>query len=134
MGAFFQNGARNRQPLALAAAQPQPALADHRIVSFRQRHDEVVGQRRARRFFHLVRRNFRMPVGDVVAHRVVEQNGVLGDDGDLRAQRGDGEVAHVMAVDQQPAAADIEEARQQMHQRSLARSAGADNGDYLARR
>ena len=41
-------------------------------------------------------------------------------------------VAHVVAVDQQPAAGDIEEARQQLHQRGLARSAGADDGHHFS--
>ncbi len=75
----------------------------------------------------------RLPVGDVVAHRVVEQDGVLGDDGDLRAQRRDGQIADVAAVNEQAPAGDVEEARQQVHQRGLARAAGADDCDHLSR-
>ena len=61
--------------------------------------------------------------------RVVEQDRVLRDDGDLRAQRRDRQVANIVAVDEQPPAGDIEEARQQMYQRGLAAAAGADDGD-----
>ena len=37
-----------------------------------------MGQRRLRRRHHLCLRHLRLPVGDIVAHRVVEQDGVLG--------------------------------------------------------
>ena len=39
-------------------------------------------------------------VGDVLAHRRREQERVVGDEGDLRAQRGRVDVAHVGAVDE----------------------------------
>src|SRR5581483_9649403 len=76
----------------------------------------------------------RLAVGDVVAHRVVEQDGVLRNDGNLRAQGRHCHLAHIVTVDHQPPAAHIEEARQQMHQRRLARAAGADDRNHLARR
>ena len=133
-GRVFQNGARNRDTLPFTTAQAQAAFADHRVIALGQGHDEFVGQRRAGRFFHRLGGNLRLPIGNVVAYRVVEQDGVLGNDGDLRAQGSDGQVAHVAPVDEQPPSRDIEEARQQMHQRSLACTAGADNRHQFARR
>ena len=76
--------------------------------------------------------NVRLSVGDVVAHGVVEQDGVLGDDADLPPQRGQRDVAHVVAVDQDAAAAHVEEARDQVHQRALAGAARAHDGQHLA--
>ena len=92
-----------------------------------------MGQRRARRFFHRLERKRRDGRRRCCCDGVIEQDGVLGDDGDLGAQRGDGQVADVVSVDEQPPAGDIEEARQQMDQRGLAGAAGADDGDHLAR-
>ncbi len=77
-------------------------------------------------------RNVRLAVGDVVAHGVVEQHRLLRDDSDLRAQGCQSHVANVVAIDQQASRGDVEEARNQMDQRALARAAGADDGQHLA--
>src|SRR5208337_3832277 len=74
----------------------------------------------------------RLAIGDVVAHRVVEQNRFLRDDADLRAQRGQGYIAHVVAVNQQPSGSHIEEARNQVNQRAFARAARAHDGQHFA--
>ena len=39
------------------------------------------------------------PVGDISRDRVVEEHGLLRDDADLAAQRGQRDVAHVVAID-----------------------------------
>ena len=46
-GRIAENGAGDRDPLALTAGEPHPALTDHRPVPLRQPLDELVGVRRA---------------------------------------------------------------------------------------
>ena len=86
----------------------------------------------AGRGLHLLLRNVRLPVGNVVAHGVVEQHRLLRDHADLRAQRGQRDVAHVAAIDEQASGGDIEEARNQMHQRALACAARSDDGHHFS--
>ena len=76
------------KPLPLAAGEPEAALADHRVVAIRHSQDEVMRQRGLGGALHLLLRNVRLPVGDVVAHRVIEQHGLLRHNADLPAQRG----------------------------------------------
>ena len=89
--------------------------------------------RRPRRFFHLLLRNVRLAVGDIVPHRVVEQHRLLRDDADLRAQRIQRHVPHIVVVDQNLPAADVKESRNQVHQRALARAARSNHRQHLAR-
>ena len=51
----LQERAGERDPLALAAGEPHPALADQRVVAVRQPADEVVRVRRPRRRLDLAR-------------------------------------------------------------------------------
>ena len=55
-------------------------------------------------------------VGDVVAHRAVQQRGVLGDHANLAAQAFLGDVRDVLAVDTHPAGIQIVKAQQQIDQ------------------
>ena len=71
-------------------------------------------------------------VEDVVAHRAVQQRGVLRDHADLRAQAVLRAVRDVLAVDQDAAAFDVVEAQQQVDDRRLARARAADQADLLA--
>ena len=128
----LQDRARNRQPLPLAAGEAEALLADHRVVALRHLQDEVVRQRGLRRFYHARERHIRLPVRDVVAHRVVEQDRLLRHLADLRAQRGQAHVAHIVAVDQDAPAGHIEEARNQVHQRRLSRPARPHNRHHFA--
>ena len=88
-------------PLALAARQRQPALADARVVAVRQLGDEAGGLRALGRPLDLLARRVRPPVGDVLVHR-----GARTGTGRRRrraiAPRSEREVdlAHVGAVDQ----------------------------------
>ena len=91
-----------------------------------------MGESGAGRGLDLLLRNMGLAVGDVVAHRVVEQHRFLRDDADLRAQRGEGDVAHIVAVDQDASGGHVEEARDQMNQRALAGAAGTDDGENFA--
>ncbi len=72
-------------------------------------------------------------VDDVVAHRAVQQRGVLRHHADLRAQAVLRHVRDVLAVDQDAAALEVVEAQQQVDERRLARARAADQADLLAR-
>jgi hypothetical protein len=72
-------------------------------------------------------------VEDVVAHRAVQQRGVLRHHADVRAQAVLRDLGDVLAVDQQPARLDVVEAQQQVDERRLARARAADQADLLAR-
>src|SRR5262249_40414703 len=115
--------------LSLASGESQATLADHGVIALGQALDKVVGQRGAGGFNHSLMRNIRLAISDVVAHRIVEQDGFLGHNPDLRAQRSHGDIANVEAINLDGARGYIEETRDQVHQRALPRPAGAYNGD-----
>ena len=66
------------------------------------------------------------------ATRRGEQERVVGDDGDLGAQRGGVDVAHVDAVDEHRAGGHVVEPRHELHERRLARAGRADERDGRA--
>ena len=82
-----QDGACQRDALPLPAGQAQAALADDRVVAPREGHHEVVGLGGARGRLDLVVRGIRCAVGDVVAHRLGEQERVLERHPDRASQR-----------------------------------------------
>src|SRR5581483_3118670 len=138
-GSFVQNQNRrileqragNGQALTLATGEPEPALPDHSIVPRGEGQNEVMresGPGGGLDFFH---GNVRLAVSDVVAYGVVEEHGFLGNDADLRSQRGERDVADILVVDEDAAACDVEEARNQVNQSALPCSAGADDGENL---
>ena len=71
-------------------------------------------------------------VGDVVAHRAVEQKHVLLHDGQQVAIGAQAEVADVGAVEQNPPAGRIVKSGDQVGHRRLARAAAAHQGDHRA--
>src|SRR5262245_47361789 len=72
-------------------------------------------------------------VSDVCAHSVIEQMSLLSDYGDLFAQRGDVQIAQIVAVNQHRACHRIVKSRNQIRQRALARAALPDDGYHFAR-
>src|SRR5271155_5246201 len=69
----------------------------------------------------------RLPISNVIANRIVKQDGLLRDDSDLLPQRSQRNVAHVAPIDKQSALGNIEKPRNKMDQGALARTAGADD-------
>src|SRR5688572_15609678 len=127
-----QNRARNGDALALPAGELRAAVAHHGVVAPWQLEDEVVRIGRACRALHRVAVRGGRAVADVVVYGVVEENRLLRDDAHQGAQRIQREIPRVRAVKRDaPARARIE-ARQQVDQRGLPRSARADNGDHVA--
>src|SRR6266581_4769798 len=123
----LQQGARDRQALALAAREPQAVLADQGVQAFGRLADEVESMCRAGGRDDLALGGAaHAAVGDVGVHRVVEQHYVLADERDVRAQAFEGQALDVLAVEQDPPLARRVEARQQIHQSGLAAARTAD--------
>src|SRR5207245_1034093 len=127
----LEDGAGNRDALALAARQAQATLTDDGLVAVRHLRDEIVGKSGAGRRLDGFLRDMRLTISDVVAHRVVEQHRFLRDDADLRAQRGKGHIADIVTVDLQTAGSQIEEARNKVDESALPGATGAYDGEHL---
>ena len=110
------------------------ALADLGVEALGQPLDELDRADRAPRPPDLLLVGVGAAEGDVVADRAREQEALLGHDPELAPQAVGLELAQVVAVDQQPAALRVVEARDQLRQRRLAGAGLADQGDRLAGR
>src|SRR6266568_3576988 len=122
-GSIFQQRARNRDPLTLASRKPHPFFTNYSFVTGRQLHDEVMRQRSSRRGFYFFLRDAWLPVGNIVAQRVIEQHGFLSNNPDLRAYRRQRHVAKIVAINRNSSRGDIEEARYQRNQGALSSAA-----------
>ena len=111
--------------MLLSTAQAVAAIADVGLITVLERGDELVCVGDARRAFDIGLARTRCTECDVVRHGVVEQDAVLGNNAHERTQVGDAQIADVMTIDEQGAAGDIEEARQQIGERGLSAAAGA---------
>src|SRR6478736_7801364 len=124
-------GAGNRDALALAAGKRRAPLADNRVVAFFQFEDEIVRSRKLCRRDHPLHRHRRIGQRDVFAHRAVEQHVFLQDYTDLATQpRGIGH-REIHAVDHDPSAFRHIETLHQLGEGALARPRRPDNADYL---
>ncbi len=131
---ILEEGARDRQALALSAGKPHAFLAHLRIEPPRQIVDELHGVSRPRGVDdRLPARRGERAVGDIGGHGVVEQHDLLADEGDVGAQGGQRELADVDAVEQDGARVGTVEARHQVRERALAAAGVADQGQGLAR-
>ena len=135
----LEDDARDRDALALAAGELHAALADLRVVAapalpVLQVADELVAHARAAppRSISASRR-VGPAIADVVADRAVQQRGVLRHH--ARSARAGflRDLRDVLAVDQDAAVLEVEEAQQQVDQRRLAGAGAADQADLLAR-
>ena len=134
IGGRFQDRARDRDALLLAAGELQPALADLGLVAVRRHADEVVDLRKPRRLLDLGVARVPAAVADVVADGVVEQHGVLRHHADRGAQRALRHVADILPVDGDAPAGQVVEAEQQPRDRRLAGAGRADDRDRAAGR
>jgi hypothetical protein len=66
--------------------KPSAQLTDHRCRTLRKALNEIVGKGCLCRGNDLVFRGIGPAIGDIVAHRFIEQNRLLGDNGDLTAR------------------------------------------------
>ncbi len=128
-----EDGAGQRDALPLAAGEREALFADDRVVPLGERGDERVGLRGARGCPYLLLARLRVPVGEVGADGVGEEEAVLRHQADRGAQRGVREVPDVLAADPHGAAVGVVEPRQQQRHRRLAAAGGAHHGQRLAR-
>ena len=101
-GRVAQDRAGDRDALLLAAGEAEAALADDGVVAVGQRGDRVVDLGGAGGVLDLVVGRVRPREAQVLAHRGVEQVGLLRDDADRVGQRVEGQLAQVDAVDRAP--------------------------------
>ena len=117
----FQQGACNRHALFFAARQLQATLAHHGVVALGCGRDEIVNVRSACRLLHLGFGRVGSTIGNVVAHGVVEQHGILRHDAHGTAHAALGHLANVLSIDGDRATAHVVEAKQQTCQGGFAR-------------
>ena len=73
-----------------------------------------------------------LAVGDVVAHRVVEQEGLLGDDPDLPPEGHEADLTEVHAIDEDRPFRRIVEAGNEVHEGRLAGTAAPHESQHFA--
>ncbi len=115
-----QDGAGERDALALTAGECQALFANHRGVAVRQRGDEPIRLRHPRGPSDLLDRRVGAAVRDVGRDRVGEQVRLLEDEADRGPQVCGPYPAHVDAADPDRPGARVVEARQQGGCRGLA--------------
>ncbi len=133
-GRILQDGARQREPLALAARQLHAALAHRRAVALRQAADELVRLGRLRGAHDVGLRDIAQSIPDVLGHRAVGQEAVLRHVADRAAQLLQIERRDVDAVQADAARGGVVQPQQQLDQRALAAAGAADEGHRLAGR
>src|SRR5262249_29682211 len=105
-----EHGACDRQALALAAGEFDPALADPGVVAFGKAIDELGGIRDRRGVLDGSPSRAAVRVGDVVGYGAVEEEDVLLDDSQEAAVALDPDLAKVDAVEPHAAFDGVEEA------------------------
>ena len=119
--------------MPFTARQLHPAFAHQGVITHRQFGDEVVSPRPLGRQDDLVARRAGPRISDVFPNPTMEQRRILRHHGDGAPQATLGDVAHILAIDQDAALLHVVEPLQQLHERRLARSRGPDQGYPLAR-
>ena len=130
---FQQDGAGNREALALTAGEGVPALAQDGVVAFRQAEDKIVRGRDARGSLNLRGRRLRVPKRDVRGDGIRKEKALLKHEADIATEVIKVELPRVDAVEEQPPGSGIEEARDEAHQHALARTRRAEDRDTLPR-
>src|SRR5215510_5490873 len=118
--------ARQANALALAARKRRAALTDDRVVTFRQRGDEIVRVCLSRRLDDFFRRGGGLAVSDVFSYRSAEEDRVLQHDADFAAQTFASITPDVHSVDPDLTRTRVVEAQQQTGD---GRFAGAGRAD-----
>ena len=126
------DGAGQGEPLALAAGEAQPLLADARVEAPGQVEGEA-GLGHLQRGQHLLLGGVGLAHEQVLPHGSREQRGLLEREPDLATQAGDREVAQVVPVEGDAPLGGVVEAGEERDERRLAGAGGAHHGDDLAR-
>ena len=128
-----QEGARQRDALALPGRQGKRALAEPRIEAVRERRDEALGSGQPRCPADRLRTGIRLAERDVLGDRAGEQVRALRDPGDLAPPVGDGEVLDADAARADLAGRRLGESQQEPEQRALPGPARPGHREMLAR-
>ena len=131
-GGIGHHAARDRQALALAAGETDAPLADPGIISQRQGRRVVVDLCGDRGIDQRGLLGLRIGVGDVAIDAVVEQEDILLNQANRVAQRIERDVANILAVERDPPARHVVEARDQQRERRFPGAGGTDNAQRLA--
>ena len=124
---LLQEGAGERQALALPAREARASGPDGGIQSALQVSDEVSEARIAQGGPELgVLRRAVQAVGEIAAHGLIQEVALLRDQRHGPAQGSERDIAHLGPVDAQGARARIPEAQEQVEERRLPRPRGAD--------
>src|SRR5439155_5261462 len=121
--------AREGHALALAEREARAALAELRLVAVLEAEDDVVCADRLRGADDLLRARARLAEGDVLGHGAGEAKAFLRHDPELVAKRLLRHVVEVLAIDREPAARRLVEAREELRDRRLAGAGMADERD-----
>ena len=132
IGAFFRIALASARRWRWPARQPQAAVADHRVVALRLRHDELVRGGGLGGGDDLLVVGVEATQRDVGADGVVEQRHLLADDGDRLPETGDRHLAQVLAVDEDAPGIHVEQPRHQVDHGRLAGAGAADQRHRLA--
>src|SRR6185369_13209236 len=126
------DGARDRDALALSTGKRDASLSDDRIVPFRHLLDELVRVRHLGSPYDLLPRRARFAVGDVAPDRRMEEHRLLQDKADLPAQRMLRVAANVLPIDLHYARGRVVETGQQADHRCLPCTGRADQRHNLS--
>ena len=128
-----EGGARDRQALALAAGQVEPARADHGVLARAEALHELLHVGCARDALHRLHVGLVRALRDVFLDRVFEEDRTLADHADALVQGRQVVLAQVAAVKEHRARRRVLGAHQQLRDRRLARARVADEGGHSAR-
>lgn len=126
---IFKDCAGDGDSLALAAGETDTVFANDGIVAFGKLADEGVSIGGLCGGDDLLEGDISAAVGNVVAHRVVEEDGFLCDHADLLAEGAERDVADVDAINEDGAGGDVVETGDEVDQCGFSAAAGADDSD-----
>src|SRR5207302_5936858 len=131
-GSVFEEGASERNALALSAGEANTALADLCLVTRGQLLDELVDVRCLRRSNDLRPAGRGTSICDVFRNAAGKENGILSDNRGLVAQVRQFVIAKVNPVEKNAPFRRIVETQQQVDERRFPRPGGSDNTDSHA--
>ncbi len=126
-----EEGAGDRDPLPLAAGELGPPLANEGGVPIGAFSDELVAVGKFCGMDDLFPCGIDPSVLDVLFEGAVEEEGVLGDEGDLVAQGVEGDGCDILAIDQNPSLFQGEKAEDQVDKSGLSGAGVTDEADFL---
>ena len=131
-GRVLDDRAGQGNALPLPAREHHAPLTHGRLVALRQLRDELVGVCLLRCSLDFRLGGIELAVADVLADGGAEEEGLLDDHGQRPAHALEREVADILSVERDPALLRVEEARDQVGNRRLARPGVPYERDSLA--